>query len=214
MPPGRSSAGEGWGKLEQRTKQQVGEEQVGLGVAQRRMGKPLCLHHEDTRANAVPRGIFGGDGDGDRIHVARNHRSAKSLGGGDGEDAGAGADIEHLGRAPALEQAIERDEAAARGGVMGGAEGKAGVDLKREAPRGHLAPVVTAMHQEAAGAHRPPQAFRLRHPILGGKRLDPERGKVLFAGNAVDQLDQPLAGGLIGVMRRHLDLGRDRTRTD
>ena len=99
MPPGRSSAGESRGKLEQRTKQQVGEEQVGLGVAQRRMGKTLGLHHEDARANAVPRSVFGGDGDGDRVHVARNHRSAESLGGGDGEDAGPGADIEHLGRA-------------------------------------------------------------------------------------------------------------------
>ena len=89
---------------------------------------------------------------------------------------------------------------------MGGAEGKAGVDLKGEAPRGHLAPVVTAMHQKAAGAHRPPQAFRLRHPILGGKLLDPGQANTPVGGNAVDQLDQPLAGGLFGVMRRHFDL--------
>src|SRR4249919_3632565 len=170
------------------------------------MGKTLGLQHEYARLNAVPPSVFGGDGDGNRIHVAREHRSVESIGRGDGEDAGAGADIEHAARAPALQKAIERDEASARGGVMGGAEGKPRVDLKGEAPRGHLAPVMTAMHQEAAGTHRPPQAFRLGHPILSCKRLDPERTKVLSAGNALDQLDQPLAGWLFGVMRRYLNL--------
>jgi hypothetical protein len=95
-----------------------------------------------------------------------------------------------VGRAPALEQAIERDEAAAGGGVMGCAEGKAGVDLKREAPRWHLAPVVTAMHQKAAGAHRAAQAFCLGHPILGRKCLDPEQANTPVGGSALDQSDQ------------------------
>jgi hypothetical protein len=106
-----------------------------------------------------------------------------------------------LGRAPALEQAIERDEASARGGVMRSAEGKASVDLKRKAPPWQLAPVMSAMHEEATGAHWPPQAFRLRYPILSGERLDPERTKGVCAGNALDQLDQLLAGGVVSVMR-------------
>ena len=54
-----------------------------------------------------------------------------------------------------LGEAVERDEAAARGGVMGGAEGKACVDLEGESPGRHLAAVMAPMHQEAAGAHRP-----------------------------------------------------------
>jgi hypothetical protein len=111
-----------------------------------------------------------------------------------------------MGRVPPLEQAIERDEAAARGGVMGGAESQASVDLEGEAPRGYFAPVVTAMHQEAAGPHRPPQPLGLGHPIPQWNLLDPERANTHFAGNAFDQLDQPLAGRFLGVMHRHFDL--------
>ena len=89
--------------------------------------------------------------------------------------------------------------------MMGGAEGKAGVDLKREAPRGHLAPVVTAMHQEAPGAHRPPQALGFRHPVLLRQRLDPEGAKTAIEGRGLDQPRQKIARGLARVMRRDLN---------
>jgi hypothetical protein len=80
-----------------------------------------------------------------------------------------------------LGEAVERDEAAARGGVMGGAEGKACIDLEREPARGHLAAVMAPMHQEAAGAHRPTQALGFRHPILLRQLLDPKRTKPRIA---------------------------------
>jgi hypothetical protein len=75
---------------------------------------------------------------------------------------------------------------------MGGAEGKACVNLKRETTGRHLASVVSAMREEMACAYRAAQAFGLCHPILVGKRLDPKPGKVLFASRALDQFDQPL----------------------
>ena len=102
-------------------------------------------------------------------------RTLSDPGGGDGEDAGAGADIEDAARMFPLGEAVERDEAAARGGVMGSTEGNTRVDLEGESPGGHLAAVMAPMHQEAAGAYRTTQALGFRYPILLGKRLDPER---------------------------------------
>ena len=48
---------------------------------------------------------------------------------GDGEHAGAAADVEDVARPPTLQQAIEMQQAAARRAVMAGAEGEAGLDL-------------------------------------------------------------------------------------
>ena len=167
-------AGEGRSEVEQGAEQNIGEQQIGLGAPQRRMRNPLRLDHGDARLNAVGTSILGCDGNGNWIHVARDHICIERPGGGDGEDAGAGADIEDTARMLPLGEAVERDEAAARGGVMGGAEGKACVDLEREPARRHLAAVMAPMHQEAAGAYRPTQALGFRHPILLRQRLDPE----------------------------------------
>jgi hypothetical protein len=104
-----------------------------------------------------------------------------------------------------LGEAVERDEAAARGGVMGGAEGNASVDLKGESPGRHLAAVMAPMHQEAAGAYRPTQALGFRYPILRRKRLDPEGAKPRVACSGLDQLRQQMARGLASVVRRHLN---------
>ena len=123
--------------------------------------------------DAVGSSVLGSDGDGDWIHVARDGFALSALGGGDGEDAGAGADIEDTARMLPLGEAVERDEAAARGRVMGGAEGKACVDLEGEPAGRHIAAVMAPMHKEAAGVHRPAQALGFRHPILLRQCLDP-----------------------------------------
>ncbi len=176
-----------------------------FSTPQCRMGKALRLDHADARPNAVHASIFGGDRDGDWIHVARHHACIERPGGGDGEDSGAGTDIEDAARMLAFGEAVERDEAAARSGVVRGAEGNARIDLEREPSRRHLAAVMTPMHQEAAGAHRPAKAFRLGHPIPLRKRLDPERAEPRVGRRGLDQLRQPNARRFICVMRRHLD---------
>ena len=104
-----------------------------------------------------------------------------------------------------LGEAVERDEAAARGGVMGGAEGKACVDLEREPAGRHIAAVMTPMHQEAAGVHRPTQALGFRHPILLRQWLDPEGAKPPIEPRGLDQLRQKMARRLASVMRRNLN---------
>src|SRR5262245_37606654 len=99
---------------------------------------------------------------------------------------------------------IEGNEAAASRAVMRGAEGEAGVDLEGEAPMRHFAPVVTAMHQETAGAHRAAQALGFRHPILWGKRLDPDLAKLRPWRSGLDQKRQPVARRLFSVVCRNL----------
>ena len=98
MPPGRSARAKAGARSSRGPEQNVGEQQIGLRTPQRRMRKPVRLDHADARLNAVHTSIFGGDGDGDWIHVARHHTRIERPGGGDGEDAGAGADIEDAAR--------------------------------------------------------------------------------------------------------------------
>src|SRR5262245_63399000 len=129
------------------------------------MIKPRGLHHADALSNAVLSGIFARDLDGNWIEVASNDGCIQRFRRGDGEDAGAGADIDDMPRASSLGEPVECKQAATRRGVMGSAEGKACIDFKRETPWRHLAAIMTPMHQEAAGAHRPPQPLRLPHPI-------------------------------------------------
>ncbi len=128
-PAWAERAGEGRSEVEQGAEQNIGEQQIGLGPPQRRMRNSLRLDHGDARLNAVGSNILGGDGNGNWIHIARHDICVKRPGGGDCEDAGAGADIEDAARMLPLGKTVERDEAAACGGVMGGAKGKASVDL-------------------------------------------------------------------------------------
>ena len=174
MPPGRRARAKAGASSSRGRSSRLAKSRSALAWRNAGWARPYGLHHADARSNAVALEAFS-------IATATATGSMSlAITGPPRALAAAMARMPvpvptsstRAGRS-ALEQAIERDEAAARSGVMGGAEGKAGVDLKREAPRGHLAPVVTAMHQKAAGAHWPPQAFRLRHPILGGKLLDP-----------------------------------------
>ena len=112
------------------------------------------------------------------IAVACQHAAFQCLCGGDGEDAGAGADVEDHARPLALQQIVEREKATARACVMSGAEGLPRVDLDGEALLRHAAPVVAAMHQEAPGAHRAALLLRQRHPIRGRDRLDAQRSEI------------------------------------
>ena len=125
---------------------------------------------------------------------------------GDGEDAGAGADVENAAGPHSLRQPVERDQTAARGGVMGGAEGKPGVDLDGVAAPRNLAAVMAAMDDEAPGSDRRPQALGARHPVLRQQPLDAEIPEVARADGRTDEGEQLLERRLLGVMGRDLDL--------
>ena len=92
-------------------------------------------------------------------------RRCRRAGGGDGEHAAAGAEIEDARRggvaARRLANPIERQQTAARGAVMAGAEGERRLDLDADAVGGNAGAIVRAVHDEAAGGDRRLRPARL-----------------------------------------------------
>src|SRR3990172_2534601 len=132
-------------KIVQGALEQVGEHEVGLHAVEEGMRKSSRLKHADEGPDAVLPRIVGCDRHRERIAVACRHASPERLGGGDGEDAGTGADIDDDARAAALELLVERQETAECAGMMRRAESLAGVDLNGKTTARQPAPVVTAM---------------------------------------------------------------------
>ena len=81
---------------------------------------------------SIDRGIVAGDVDRDRVDVGGDApRLGPQRQRGEGEQAGAGADVGDVGEALAVAlEAVERREAARGGRMLAGAEGEAGVDLE------------------------------------------------------------------------------------
>ena len=91
------------------------------------------------------------------IDVGRQHAPTQCAGGGDGEHARAGAEIENAPSSAAdqrLAQPVERQQAAARGAVMAGAEGQRRLDLDADAIERHAGAIMGAVHDEAPGRDR------------------------------------------------------------
>ncbi len=109
---------------------------------------------------------------------------------GDGEHAGAGAEVERAGEAARAHQAVEDDQRAGRGRMVAGAEGLARVDPNRDpSPRDAVA-VVAAVDEEAAGRDglqrfrpAPTQSASGRASTLSGapKASAPSRSRSLSA---------------------------------
>src|SRR5207244_6510069 len=112
----------------------------------------------------------------------------------DGEHAGAGADIEHAHRPPPaalraatsplqgevsdsllLHEPVEREQAAAGGAVVAGAEGERRLDLDAGAIAGSARAVVRAVHDEAASLDRGETLEAGANPIFRRQPLEGER---------------------------------------
>ncbi len=76
--------------------------------------------------------------------------------------------------AAALEPRIQRQQAAARGAVMAGAERERRLDLDADAVRRHPGAVMRAVHQEAPGRDRLEPGEARRHPVARRHRLEHE----------------------------------------
>ena len=122
-----------WRKRVKRAFEQIGEQEIGLRLPELGMVEAVCRNHTDQGGDAVLARVLGGGCGGYRVAVARDDFSSERLGGGDGEDAAAGAEIDDSARGAALEEIVEREQAAARARVMRRAEGLARVDLDGEA---------------------------------------------------------------------------------
>ena len=108
-----------------------------------------------------------------------------------------GADIEHVARPPPLEQAVERQKAAARGAVMAGAEGKRRLDFDADPVWRDAGTVMRAMHGETPGLDRGETGKALRHPVGSGGLAEFKRRRCSLASRLRHQrCDRGLIGGL------------------
>ena len=152
MSARRDQARDGRRQSLQRRQQDIGEDQIerrGFAEAMRRQsGRDDDV--DQRRGPVAPRILARGD-HGLCVDIARQHVPAQQSRGGDGEHAGAGSDIENAPRRFLLGDGVERQQAAARGAMMAGAEGERGLDLDADAMRGNLVAVMRAVNDEAAG---------------------------------------------------------------
>ena len=114
LPPAATRLSEGRGEVVQRALEQIGQHEIGLVAPQPGMPEAARPERADQRPDAIHPRILRRDLDRERVAVARGDFSPERLGGGDGEDSGAGADIDDLARTPPLESVVEREQAAAR----------------------------------------------------------------------------------------------------
>jgi hypothetical protein len=101
----------------------------------------------------------------------------------------------------ALHNPIQRQQAAARGAVVAGAEGERGFDLDADPVRRDRGAVMRAVHREAAGRDRPELTQARRNPVPRRDRLEYDLG--------LDgcRTHQPPHRGLVG---RLLEMDLDR----
>ncbi len=133
-------------------------------------------------------------------------RVAKDFRRRDRQHARAGADVEHARRPPPLRQLVERQQTAAGGAVVAGAEGQRGLDLDADVVGLDARAVMRAVHDEAAGPHRLQTAKAFLDPVGGRDRLDGERGRRRIARRERDLRAQSRFVRRLTEMDRHLPL--------
>ena len=160
----------------QRPQQDIGEDEiVGRALAQFCSGDAVRSYHLDKTAGAIERGIGAGRAHRAAIDVGCQHGLPQGAGCGDGEHARAGAEIEDAPSRQRLAKPIERQQAAARGAVMAGAEGQRRFDLDADAVERDAGAVMGAVHDEAAGGDGSQSGEAFAHPILGRDTLEAQR---------------------------------------
>ena len=175
-----------------------------VALSDEAMAKPVGGHGADMGRNAVEPYIQSCDRDRLTVDVRRHHGNPPQFGGGDGEDAGASADIENGARPVASRQLRQGLKTTRCRPVMAGAERGCRLDLDGD-PVGRAAgAVMCAMNEEAADADRTEPGEALRHPVLVRELFDIGRGRPADRhGDAIRHF---------GLVRRVLEIGGDRPR--
>ena len=176
-PPGAVSRVSGAAKPLQRPQQDIGEDRDRRAPRSRSFasGDAVRFYHLDEAAGAVERGIGAGRAHRAAVDVGRQHGPPQGARGRDGEHARAGAEIEDAPSRQRLAKPIEREQAAARGAVMAGAEGQRRFDLDADAIDGNAGAVMGAVHDEAAGGDGSQSGEAFAHPILRRDALEAQR---------------------------------------
>ena len=140
---------------QQRAEQDIGEDQIVRRAVRDGAGVGAGGAHEgDRRAGAIEPRIGACGLDRDPVDVAGDDARAQNFRRRDRQHAGAGAEVEHAASPPPLRQIIERQQTAARGAVVAGAEGERRLDLDADVVGPDAGAVMRAVHDEAAGPHR------------------------------------------------------------
>ena len=99
---------QGGGHFEKRALQQIGHDQIRFQPPQPRLGEAFGPNRADQGTGAITPCVVRGDCHRHRVVVAGDHAALERIGGGDRQNAGAGADIGDRTRAVPLEQIVER----------------------------------------------------------------------------------------------------------
>ena len=183
-------------------REDVGEDEiVWSAIAQSGMLKAGRRHRAHPWRDAVENGVGARGLNRNGVDVARDHRLAQRLCGGDGQHAGAGANVQNGIGAAALEDIIEHQQAAARGAVVAGSKGERSLNLQRNVVLAHGVTVMGAMHQKAPGAHGGQPMQRGGDPVLLGHAREGHGGGGLKASHHAHQFAH------IGLVRRGAEIG-------
>ena len=139
----------------------------------------------------VQPGILPGGVRGHRVDVSGGNARPKRSRRRDCKHTCAGADVEHVERAPAFGQLIEGEETAAGRPMVTGTEGEGSLDLDSDVVCSQASSFMRAVNDEASGAHGLQPGQALRHPVAGGDTLDAERVCRGLASCELDQVAQP-----------------------
>jgi hypothetical protein len=165
------AAREGGRRAHERLGQQVRDHEVEAAAHAVRRG---CS--ERDACNAVHRAVGARDRQDRGVGVDGEHAPDPEPGERDGEDAGPRADVERGADVVPLDGLLDRLEAAARGGVLAGAERHPGVDDDDlAAPGGRHVPR-WCDHQPPSDRDRTMVAARVSRPVDRGDRCRREGG--------------------------------------
>ena len=127
---------------------------------------------------------------GNRVDIAGNHAGSQQTSRGDGEDAGAGPNIENAPKVSNLRELREREQAALGRPVMAGAKSERRLDLDTDVIGLRPRAIVGAVDDKAAGAHRFEAGKALGDPIGSRDPLEAKCVRCRFAGGNPDQFAQ------------------------
>ena len=140
--------------------------------ARRRCAVTPSALHTSNCAGTVQPGVGAGDADRFGVDVGCQHALPQGAGRRNGKHATAGAEIENAQASPAprFAEAVERQEAAARGAVVAGAESERRLDLDADPVGRNVGAVVGTVNEKPPGPDGLEACEALSHPVLRGRR--------------------------------------------
>ena len=168
-PAGHQGSREIGGEQRQRARQDIRQNQIIAVPAQPATAKSGSVSDPHPAGNAVVRDIMAGDRDRVRIDVARANPAPQQLGGGDRQDAGAGADIERTVDPTPAHQSLECDQAALGRRMLAGAESGCSIEHDPDRPGRHPAPMMRAIDEKPADRQWRECQLVLREPVAVGE---------------------------------------------